>query len=467
MSYKAFAVLLQAALRSIPFLTPQGTELIRSFWGVSLRAWYLMIKHLIEESIALLWMFVKREPVTGEVVVAKLLQMPKEFNDASSDDSELVPEIMRVGDALCKCYLPAYAYFRHPHMKTEEIPASDKLSSGLWVWSSDEAIKSKDVVVLYYIHGGGYCFFDGVTSHLELVTNMVETLQTRLRSDGWSNVVVVGYIINYDPAPEKILPTQLQEVVNGYEFLLSQNRFPVRSDRIVIGGDSAGGSLSLGLLKCLADNDFCHDLPRPACCLALDPCVDFSFAVARKGYDISHDILSNSMIWYCACVLYGRPSHPGERLDTMNHPLESDSYVQKAGSFNDKEWVRVREMAPDHRMEKHPLFSVAYGEVNPGAFGNVPILLQVGGSEALRGDIEHFAAGEAKKGLCYEVYDHMFHVFPMFSIVVPLGQTAITRWADFASKALEGEKLPLGKSYAISRDRVESFQETAPMAQAA
>ncbi|KAF4656071.1 hypothetical protein FOZ61_007219 [Perkinsus olseni] len=470
--FKTIEVLTQAVLDSVPFVTPEGTELMKSLLGVSLRSWYLMAKHMIEATFTLVWMLVKGEAVTGEVLVATVLQMPKEFNDESSDDSELVSEVVRVEEALCKAYLPVYAYFCHPHMRTEKIPATKEVNSGLWVWSSEEPIRSEDVVVLYYIHGGGYCFFDGVTSHLELVTNMVETMQAKLRSDGWKDATVVAYILSYDTAPKKILPTQLQEVVKGYKFLLSQDRFPVKSDHVVVGGDSAGASLSLGFLKCLAENDFCENLPRPACCLALEPCVDMAPAVARKSLDISHDILSNGMIWHCVSVLYGRPSHPGERMDTVNHPLESDSYVQKAGKFDDKEWVRVREMAPDHRMEKHPLFSVAYGKVDPQAFGNVPILLQVGGAEALRDDIDKFAT-EAQKGVCYEVYDRMIHVFPMFSSVIPLGQTAINRWADFVSKAIRGEKLPIGKAYAISRDRVETLdgnemcQKEVAMAQAA
>lgn len=64
-------------------------------------------------------MRVKGEAVTSEVLVAKLLQMPKEvnlllinrwlhfprcfqLNDESSDDTELVPEIVRVEEALGK-----------------------------------------------------------------------------------------------------------------------------------------------------------------------------------------------------------------------------------------------------------------------------------------------------------------------------------------------------------------------------
>ncbi|KAF4658331.1 hypothetical protein FOL47_008017 [Perkinsus chesapeaki] len=441
---------------SIPFLTPEGTELFKAFWGVSFRAWYLMVKHLIGAVVQLCWMACTGKPIKPEDVITRLIQMPDEFNEESSYDGEYLPEVMRVVEALGKVLKPAVVRLRHPKVHTEMVPATKGCNRGIWVWSSEGPVDDKEHVVLYFIHGGGYCFFDGVTSHLELATNMMETLQKKLRSDGWENVAVVAYIIEYSLAPEKIFPTQLQEVVNGYKFLLSQTRFPVKSDRIVLGGDSAGGGIELGFLKCLAGNYFCKDLPSPSSCLALNPFVDFGYSVARKSYDTSHDLLSNIMLWYCACVLYGRPSHPGERLDTMNHPLESDSYVQKAGRFNDKEWVRVREMAPGHRMDKHPLFSVIDGDLNPEAFANVPILVQAGSVEALHGDISRFA-DKARHSVCFEVYQDMFHVFPVFSKFVPLGQIAVNRWANFASKALKGEKLPIGKSYAVSEKRVESL----------
>mmetsp|Transcript_14139 Transcript_14139/g.13952 ORF Transcript_14139/g.13952 Transcript_14139/m.13952 type:complete len:86 (-) Transcript_14139:21-278(-) len=82
-------------------------------------------------------------------------------------------------------------------------------------------------------------------------------------------------------------------------------------------------------------------------------------------------------------------------------------------------------------------------------------------------------ATKAREAVCYEVYDRMIHVFPMFSSVIPLGQIAINRWADFVSKAIEGEKMPVGQAFAIFEDTVEPLHkqdvhpEKAAMAQAA
>ncbi|KAF4659420.1 hypothetical protein FOL46_006603 [Perkinsus olseni] len=427
-----------------------------AMWGVSFRAWYLMTKHFIQAFTELARMAIAGETIKGEDVVTRLIQMPDEFNDKSSSDGDFLPEVMRMIEAVGNVWKPAMVRLSHPNLVTEPISATENVNKGLWVWSSESPVDPENVVVLYFVHGGGYCFFDGFTSHLGLAVNIIEAMQAKLRGEGWKDVVVVGYIIEYSLAPEKILPTPLEELVNGYKFLLTQKRFPVKSDRIAVAGDSAGGGLELGFLKCLGGNFFCKDLPRPACCLALDPFVDFAPSAARESYDISHDFLSNIMLWYCAPAVYGRPSHPGERLDTINRPLESDECIQKAGKFDDKEWVRVREMAPDHRMDKHPLFSVVYGDVSPEAFGNVPILVQAGSVEALYDDIARFA-DKARESVCFEVYENMFHVFPAAAGVIPLGRTAINRWADFASKALKGEKLPLGKAYAISTERVEAL----------
>ncbi|KAF4683475.1 hypothetical protein FOZ63_024540, partial [Perkinsus olseni] len=46
--FKTLEVLTQAVLDSVPFITPEGTELMKSLLGLSLRSWYLMAKHMVE-----------------------------------------------------------------------------------------------------------------------------------------------------------------------------------------------------------------------------------------------------------------------------------------------------------------------------------------------------------------------------------------------------------------------------------
>ncbi|EER09990.1 conserved hypothetical protein [Perkinsus marinus ATCC 50983] len=192
------------------------------------------------------------------------------------------------------------------------------------------------------MHGGFLCFYDGVSTHRLFVARMVDVLQKRLREDGMDGVKVVALIVNYTLAPKAVLPTQLQEVVQGYKYILTQDRYPVEASHVVVSGDSSGGTLSLSLLKCLVCNYFAVDLPRPGCCVAMSPVVDMRGRLGRRSLD-----------------------------------------------------------------------------------------------------------------------------------VIPLGQIAINRWADFVSKAIEGEKMPVGQAFAIFEDSVEPLhkqdvhQETAAMAQAA
>lgn len=189
-------------------------------------------------------------------------------------------------------------------------------------------------MILYYLHGGGYCFFDGITSHLELATRMIAKLQADLFSAGGVRVKVVAFILDYTLAPKAVLPTQLEEAVEGYRFLLSQDRFLVEARDVVISGDSAGGALVLSLLKCLDEGAFgCASLARPGCAHAVSPMLSFSRSLAREAYNFNRDFLSNCLLWYSAsCALYGRPSRPGERCGIGHRPFNGESSKEASSS---------------------------------------------------------------------------------------------------------------------------------------
>ncbi|KAF4757523.1 hypothetical protein FOZ63_010585, partial [Perkinsus olseni] len=111
MSLRGLRILLEAWLRTIPFLTPEGTDIfrlpvywaaLRAFWRAGLRAWYLMMKHLVEAGAELALMAFTGETIMGEDGVTRLLRMPDEFSVESSSDGELYPSVMREIEAVGK-----------------------------------------------------------------------------------------------------------------------------------------------------------------------------------------------------------------------------------------------------------------------------------------------------------------------------------------------------------------------------
>ncbi|KAF4681899.1 hypothetical protein FOZ60_011364, partial [Perkinsus olseni] len=280
-----------------------------------------------------------------ELFLLNILKAPKEMEVESSEDSLLAAEIVHVVEAAYKVYGPVLSQILHPTMRTELIRGTG-FPQGLWVWQGDDEVDPEGYVVLYYLHGGGYCFFDGITSHLELATRMIAELQDELSSAGWADVKVVAFILDYSLAPQAILPTQLEEAVEGYKYILSQDRYPVEAGDIVISGDSAGGALVLSLLKCLHEGAFgCGPLAGPACAHTVSPMLSLSRSLARGSYNFNGDFLSNCLLWYSSsCALYGCPSRPGER-----HPSSRARVTEEAFSF---EWRQIRGKAPEDKQDE-------------------------------------------------------------------------------------------------------------------
>ncbi|KAF4658329.1 hypothetical protein FOL47_008015 [Perkinsus chesapeaki] len=444
----------KAAYHSIPFISVEGTQLFMSVVRTNCRTRFLVCLHLIRVAqevsqppgITLGYMYLvvllnllRWQGFTLELLLVDLLKVPKEMEVESSDDCLLAPELVHVLEAAYKVYGPALSQLIHPTMRTALVKG-ERIPHGLWVWHADNR-KPEKYVVLYYLHGGGYCFFDGLTSHLEPVTRMVTALQDDLVAAGRIDYKVVAFILDYSLAPKEVLPTQVEEAVAGYKWILSQKTFPVRASEVVVSGDSAGGALTLSLLKCFAEGAFgSSSLPRPVCAHVASPMLSLSLGFSRGTYDFDRGFLSNSLLWYCAsCSLYGRPSRPGEHVDGADRPDE-DTVLVKAAS---EEWQKVRGSAPFGKQERNPFFSFDYCDGSSSTFAGVPILVQAGGCEGFISEILAFVK-RMGDGVALEVYEDRFHVFPTLSWMIPQGKMAIAQWASFATTAVTRKRLPLG-----------------------
>ena len=109
---------------------------------------------------------------------------------------------------------------------------------------------------VYYLHGGGYVA-GAPRTHRNLTAALTAAARMRVFS------------LDYRLAPEHPFPAAVEDAVAGYRWLLGQGYDPAR---MVIGGDSAGGGLTLATLLWLRD----AGLPLPAGAFLLSPWTDLA-----------------------------------------------------------------------------------------------------------------------------------------------------------------------------------------------
>ena len=114
--------------------------------------------------------------------------------------------------------------------------------------------------VLLYFHGGGYCS-GSVISHRRLVTEAGRAARMRTLA------------IDYRRAPEHPFPAAHEDAMTAWRFLRRQG---IAADHIAVGGDSAGGNLSLALIQRLR----AAGEPLPGCAWLVSPWTDLTMSGA-------------------------------------------------------------------------------------------------------------------------------------------------------------------------------------------
>src|SRR6516225_11397235 len=87
--------------------------------------------------------------------------------------------------------------------------------------------------VLMFFHGGGYCS-GSIRSHRRMVTEAGRAAAIR--------TLAIGYRL----APEHPFPAALDDALAAWRFLRGQG---IAAEHIAVGGDSAGGGLTIGLIN--------------------------------------------------------------------------------------------------------------------------------------------------------------------------------------------------------------------------
>lgn len=108
------------------------------------------------------------------------------------------------------------------------------------VWIIKDKSQPPDIII-YYIHGGGFSMGSSYF-YLEFLLAYI----TLLCQTGYRNPAILA--LEYTLVPDASYPTQIQQALAGYCHLLTQ----ISPSRIVLSGDSAGGTIILSMLLHLA-----------------------------------------------------------------------------------------------------------------------------------------------------------------------------------------------------------------------
>jgi acetyl esterase/lipase len=106
--------------------------------------------------------------------------------------------------------------------------------------------------LLLWLHGGAFILPAAPTAHLEMVAHLA------------SKIGAHGFLPDYRLAPRNKFPAGLDDCERAYRAVLDLG-FP--PERIVLGGDSAGGHLTMGLLQRIRKNGW----PMPCCAIPVSP----------------------------------------------------------------------------------------------------------------------------------------------------------------------------------------------------
>jgi acetyl esterase/lipase len=222
---------------------------------------------------------------------------------------------------------------------------------------------------LLYFHGGGYCS-GSIRSHRSLVAEAGRSAKVR--------TLAVAYRL----APEHPFPAALDDALMAWRYLRGQGFAP---DHIAIGGDSAGGGLTIALINQLR----AAGEPLPGCAWLISPWTDLT--------------------------LTGSTLASKDAVD----PLIHKAYLAElADAYVPRDMDRT-----DPRIS--PLFA--------DLAGFPPTLIQVGACETLLADATRFAAsaGAANVAVTLEVWPDMIHAWPLWNKHLEPGRRALANAGRF------------------------------------
>ncbi len=222
---------------------------------------------------------------------------------------------------------------------------------------------------LLYLHGGGY-----VVGAASLYVSMTTRL-SRLTG-------ACVHLPDYRLAPEHPFPAAVDDALAAYRALLDQG---VPASRIVIGGDSAGGGLTLACALAARD----AGLPQPAGLICYSPWTDLTVSGASVRGNAATELVLD-------------PSH-------------TERYV---GAY-----------LPAGMDARTPLASPLFADLR----GLAPIFIQVAAQEVLLDDSTRLAEAAQQAGVPteIEIWNGVWHVWQAMPVILPEADAALARTAAF------------------------------------
>ena len=231
--------------------------------------------------------------------------------------------------------------------------------------------------VLLYFHGGGYCS-GSILSHRRLVTEAGRAAKVRTLA------------IEYRLAPEHPFPAALDDAFSAWSFLRTSG---IAAGHIAVGGDSAGGGLTVALINRLRD----AGERIPGCAWLISPWTDLTLS--------------------------------GSTLATKDavDPIIHKAYLAELADA----------YLPPDMDRRDPRVSPLFADLS----GLPPTLIQVGACETLLEDSTRFAraAGAANVAVTLQIWPDMIHAFPMWNAHLEPGRRALAEAGEFIRRQLQRE----------------------------
>jgi epsilon-lactone hydrolase len=223
--------------------------------------------------------------------------------------------------------------------------------------------------VLLFFHGGGYCS-GSIRSHRRMVTEAGRAAGVRTLA------------VEYRLAPEHPFPAAYNDALTAWRWLRRQG---IAAGHMAVGGDSAGGGLTIGLLNRLRDGKE----QLPGCAWLASPWTDLTMSGATLATKDAID------------------------------PLIHKGYLEELADA----------YLPGAMDRKDPRVSGLYADLR----GLPPLLIQVGSAETLLDDSARFAAaaGAADVAVTLEIWPHMIHAWSMWNARLEAGRRALESAGGF------------------------------------
>ena len=241
-------------------------------------------------------------------------------------------------------------------------------------WVSAKNVSKDNGSVIMHLHGGAI-LTGGCDTHRDLAARISNVSGLRV------------LLVEYRLAPEHKYPAANEDCISAYNWLIKMG---IPSNKIIIGGDSAGGFLTLMTLISLRDQGY----PLPA-----------------ATYLLSY---------------YG---------DVVN--FDGESYITRA-NLDPCLTLKTTRKAVDYYFDAVEKTPPILSPLRQNLEGLPPLFVQVGDHEIFLSDSTRLAerAQDAGVDITLEIWENMWHVFQGLAIIMPESKRAIKNIGCFINNSI-------------------------------